>query len=295
MRSQAPIVGGPLHRRPDLPHTKRSSGLLTRCSARVFGKFLKRSGGRASPSTGGRLVYAVGDIHGRADLLSRLITAILADAPLQSGAPLGARPLLVFVGDYVDRGPGSRQVVDMLIALRDRGGVDVALLRGNHDDSLLRFLEEPAFGPTWLRMGGGATLAAYGVTPPAPRAPDEEWTAARDAFETALPATHLAFFEDLELTLIVGDYLFVHAGVRPGVPLEQQTPQDLMWIRGDFLDARNPSDKVVVYGHTPTADAYSDGARIGIDTGAYATGVLTAVRLHETAQNFMHSRSERGT
>lgn len=258
----------------------------------VLGRFLRRRGRPGEASTGGRLVYAVGDIHGRADLLSRLITTILADA---AGARGSERPLLVFVGDYVDRGPGSREVLDMLIALRDRGGVETAFLRGNHDDSLLRFLEEPGFGPVWQRMGGGATLTSYGVAPPPPRAPDADWEAARAAFEAALPAGHLAFLEATALTLTVGDYLFVHAGVRPGVPLERQTPQDLMWIRDEFLQAPRPSDKVVVYGHTPTSDAYSDGVRIGIDTGAYATGVLTALRLHETAQNFMHSRSERGT
>jgi serine/threonine protein phosphatase 1 len=183
----------------------------------------------------------------------------------------------------------------MLITLRDRSTLDMRLLRGNHDDSLLRFLGEPAFGPTWLRMGAAATLASYGVTPPSPRAGETEWTATRDAFAAALPDAHKVFFENLEPYVVIGDYLFVHAGVRPGVAPEQQSLQDLMWIREDFLDASRPAEQVVVHGHTPTAEPYSDADRIGIDTGAYATSVLTAVRLHETAQNFMHSRTERGT
>jgi serine/threonine protein phosphatase 1 len=220
-----------------------------------------------------------------------MITTLMADA----AALPTARPTLIFVGDYVDRGPGSREVVDMLIALRDRAGADVRLLRGNHDDSLLRFLEDPAFGPTWLRMGAAATLASYGITPPAPRAGETAWTAARDALSQALPAAHRTFFETLEPYAIVGDYLFVHAGVRPGVAADRQTLQDLMWIRDDFLQASHPSDRVVVHGHTPSADPYLGPERIGIDTGAYATSVLTAVRLHETAQNFMQCRTERGT
>ena len=255
----------------------------------MLGRLFKRREIRKPPSTGGPLVYAVGDIHGRADLLSRLITALLADA---AKTPALA-PTLVFVGDYVDRGPGSRQVVDMLITLRDHA--QVRLLRGNHDDSLLRFLDDAAFGPTWIRLGGAATLDSYGVPPPSPRAGESEWALARDAFARALPPGHKVFFEALEPYVLIGDYVFVHAGVRPGVPLAQQTLQDLMWIRDDFLGARRPADQVVVHGHTPAPDAYIGAERIGLDTGAYATGVLTAVRLHETAQNFIQSHAERGT
>lgn len=258
----------------------------------MLGRLFQRRRTRTAPTTGGPLVYAVGDIHGRADLLSRLLTAILADAANAAG---GREPALVFVGDYIDRGEGSRQVIDILVALQDRGGARTHMLRGNHDDALMRFLNEAPFGPTWLRLGGGATLASYGVAPPSPRDGPEAWEAARQAFAQALPDRHLAFFEALEPYVQIGDYVFAHAGVRPGTPLAQQTLHDLMWIRDDFLSVKRPAEQVVVHGHTPAADPYLGEGRIGLDTGAYATGVLTAVKLHETAQNIIQSRADRGT
>jgi serine/threonine protein phosphatase 1 len=245
----------------------------------VLGKLLQRRGPRPPPSTHGALVYAVGDIHGRADLLEPLLASVQADA-LQAGAA----PTIVFVGDYVDRGAGSRQVVDLVCALQDAGEATVHALRGNHDDCLVRFLHEPEFGPNWAKIGGTATLASYGVDPPAAMAPVEAWTEASAALNAALPQRHHTFFKGLQLHVRQGDYLFVHAGVRKGVGIEKQTPEDLMWIRDEFLDAEWPSEQVVVHGHTPADEAFVGEHRIGIDTGAYATGVLSAIKLQGTAR-----------
>lgn len=222
----------------------------------------------------------MGDVHGRADLLKPLVSAIFADALHLIGlGEFKGRPRLVFLGDYVDRGPASSKVIAQLIKLREVKGLDVCCLKGNHEEAMLAFLEEPDFGPTWATWGGGETLASYGVSPPALDADLETWRAASTAFAAALPPAHLDFLNGLALHALVGDYLFVHAGVRPGAPLEAQTADDLLWIREPFLSHAQPSPHVVVHGHTPADEAYLGARRIGVDTGAYMSGVLTAVRL----------------
>ena len=240
----------------------------------------------AAPTVGTRLVYAVGDIHGRADLLSHLITTIIEDADIL--AP-DATPALVFLGDYVDRGPESRSVLDQVIALADCGLFEIRALKGNHEDALFSFLESAGFGATWEDFGGRETLMSYGVTPPRIGAPIEEWEQTRAAFDAALPREHRAFLSGLEMMAVYGDYAFVHAGVRPGVSLEKQSERDLLWIRDDFLRAKGPFDKVIVHGHTPEPEPYLGRFRIGIDTGAYATGALTAVRLSGTEQTILQA------
>lgn len=230
-----------------------------------------------SPATpGGRLVYAVGDIHGRADLLRSLMGKISDDA---SRASPGAQPVLVFVGDYVDRGPGAKDVIDQVIALQLAGRFEVRSLKGNHEEFLLRFLQDAAVGASWSEYGGLQTLAAYGVAPPSRRTSSKEWELTRRALEAAIPPPHAKFLSGLESIAIYGDYAFVHAGVRPGVPLTDQREEDLLWIRDEFLQYSRAFDKVIVYGHTPGPAPVVGRHRIGIDTGAYATGVLTAVRL----------------
>ena len=229
-----------------------------------------------SASTDGRLIYAVGDIHGRLDLLDRLLGLILDDLGHRKLAP---PPMIVFVGDYVDRGPASRGVVQRLLALRASDTLEVRTLKGNHEQAMLQFLGDAARGPEWVSYGGGATLSSYGVPPPALDADDAAWEAARQAFAAAIPEAHLDFLWSLELSVAAGDYLFVHAGVRPDVPLDEQKESDLLWIRDDFLSAPGPFGKVVVHGHTPREEAFVGPCRIGLDTGASMTGVLTAVRL----------------
>lgn len=247
--------------------------------ASLFGG--KRKTQQTFPATRGRSLYAVGDIHGRDDLLARIIQHLRNELQTVHGAP---KPLLVFVGDYVDRGTGSRQVVDQILELVATDDFEVRPLLGNHDKMLLDFLETPAeIGPAWMNIGGGPTLASYGVAPPAEQSDEETWIRTRDAFAQALPAAHLGFFRGLARYRLEGDYLFVHAGVRPGLPLDEQTDHDLLWIRDTFLNSTRPSGYVVVHGHTPAPEVQASNLRIGIDTGAYATGVLSAIRVRDGA------------
>jgi serine/threonine protein phosphatase 1 len=240
---------------------------------RLFSKAVSKAA--AASDTGGSLIYAIGDIHGRLDLLNPLLDKILDDAATLGGG----RPVIIFVGDYVDRGPDSRGVIDRIIALAATPGLEVRTLKGNHEEQLLSFLDDPRSGPPWMEFGGAQTLLSYGIVPPKGRTDMEVWDEARLALAKALPPEHLQFLNGLELAITCGDYLFVHAGVRPGVPLNQQSERDLMWIREEFLAADRACDKVVVHGHTPEASPYVGRHRIGIDTGAYATATLTAVRL----------------
>ena len=220
----------------------------------------------------GVALYAIGDIHGRLDLLEPLLAEI--------GLRARARPrtIVVALGDYVDRGADSRGVVQRLLDLGAQPGLEARFLRGNHDQIMLDFLADPALGPYWSRVGGRETLFSYGVQPPATRKHMQEWRLARDAFAAALPESHLAFFRGLLPSFTSGDYFFAHAGAKPGAPLDAQTEQDLMWIRKPFLEDETPFERIVVHGHTPAEKPHADHRRVGLDTGAYITGVLTACR-----------------
>ncbi len=220
----------------------------------------------------GVALYAIGDIHGRADLLEPLLEAAKRDAAS------GKKTIVVGLGDYVDRGPDTPGVVDQLLDLVGRPGIETQFLRGNHDQLLLNFLDDHTLGPYWRRVGGRETLDAYGVEAPATRKYMDRWLEARDAFAANLPERHHAFFRDLNLTFTWGDYFFAHAGAQPGIPLEEQTAQDLMWIRQPFLEDDSCFERIVVHGHTPALDAHADHRRVGLDTGAYMTGMLSACR-----------------
>lgn len=256
----------------------------------MFSRLFGRKTPEAPPSAGGRLVYAVGDIHGRLDAFEPLLHAIAQDA--LASAPR-ERPMLVLLGDYVDRGPASAQVIDRILKLQSEPAFEVRALKGNHEEALLQFRDEPGFGQTWVEHGGSATLASYGVQPPATRTDPEAWETARLAFGKVLPPAHTHFYETLELMLTVGDYAFVHAGVRPGVPLERQVERDLLWIRAEFLQSTAKFEKIIVHGHTPMEEPQITGRRIGVDTGAYATGLLTAVRLDDSGHRILQGRAVR--
>lgn len=218
-------------------------------------------------------VYAIGDIHGRVDLLDELHRMIAADA-----ANARDERLIVYLGDYIDRGLHSREVVDRLIAGPPAGFAAVHLM-GNHEDMLLDFVETTEGGVNWLHNGGNTTLHSYGVALPANPREDEDLVQARLDFLEALPERHLAFYRGLRLTHVEGDYLFVHAGIRPGVPLEKQDPDDLIWIRNSFLNSTADHGYCVVHGHSISNEVDDRPNRIGIDTGAYATGQLTALAI----------------
>ena len=227
----------------------------------------------------GLRVYAVGDVHGRADLLGRLDARVGLDA----ADATEAERRIVYLGDYVDRGPDSRGVIELL-AGGPMPGFAAVHLKGNHEDFLLRFLKEPAVAALWLSNGGAATLQSYGIEP-AGRDPEELAAALR----ATLPTGHRRFLEGLALTHEAGDYFFAHAGVRPGVPLDAQDEEDLLWIREEFLHAATDFGKVVVHGHTPGREPDIAPNHIGIDTGAFATGRLTCLVLAGAGRKLLHT------
>ncbi len=229
----------------------------------------------------GRRVFAVGDIHGRRDLLEQMLSQIQEFAT--SATP--AANSLVLLGDYVDRGPHSKGVIDHILGL-DLPGWDKTYLRGNHDQAMLDFLSDANMYRAWRNFGAPETLLSYGVKPP--RFDNEaEFAKARDELAAACPREHLNFLSNLENMHEEGDYLFVHAGVRPGIPLDRQVQDDLLWIREDFLLSSRVLDKVIVHGHTPTEAPVRRTNRIGIDTGAHATGCLTTAVLEGQRCTFL--------
>ncbi|MGV3511286.1 MAG: metallophosphoesterase family protein [Novosphingobium sp.] len=219
----------------------------------------------------GRRVYAIGDIHGRIDLFEQLLERIEED----DAARGPAETQLILLGDLVDRGPDSRGVVERAMQLMASGRVRV--LAGNHEEMLLGSLEDTETLRHFLRHGGRETLFSYGLTGPEySRGKLEE---IQERALALIPHDHVAFMQSMENQIIVGDYLFVHAGIRPGVPLDQQTIADLRWIRREFLDHAEPHGHLVVHGHTITDEPVLRPNRIGIDTGAFASGKLTALGL----------------
>jgi serine/threonine protein phosphatase 1 len=228
----------------------------------------------------GKRIYAVGDIHGRADLLTALLARI--DDDLKAHPAKDA--LQVFVGDYIDRGPSSRQVIELLLKrVRQH---NVVVLKGNHEDCILRFLEDPSVLADWRRIGGLNTVLSYGITPTRWSDPRSEHEIAV-ALNNSLPDSHRSFLKGLALSFTCGDFFFAHAGVRPGVPINAQRELDLLWIRDEFLLYEEDFGKVVVHGHTPAAKPEIRSNRINIDTGAYATGNLTCLVLDDDGIRFL--------
>ena len=228
----------------------------------------------------GLRLYVIGDIHGRLDLLNETFARIDSDR----GTQPADKALHVFLGDYVDRGPRSREVLDALIARADR--YPVIYLKGNHESYFLNFLQDPSVFADWRHYGGLNTILSYGLTPPI--APDQRSNQELASnLNLALPEPHLQFLKKLELSFTCGDYFFVHAGVRPGIALSKQREEDLLWIRDEFLMHERPYEKIVVHGHTPVIEPDVQPNRINIDTGAYATGRLTCLVLDDDEKRFI--------
>ena len=245
---------------------------------------LSRDRSKASVPAGTR-VYAIGDSHGCADRLEALHDAIMEDsAQAETGAETGAgRRVVVYLGDYVDRGANSRALLDLLIE-RPLAGFESVHIMGNHDEFLANFLNGTGDLGLWLYNGGDATLRSYGVDPAtiygnAPQIHGE--------LLDRVPDRHIDFLNGLRPSHVEGDYLFVHAGIRPGVPLEDQDPKELRWIREPFLSWPDSHGKVVVHGHTPTREPAVRANRIGIDTGAVYGGPLTALVLEGAERRFL--------
>lgn len=263
----------------------------------MFGGLVRRfreAVGVADPmppaAPGGMRLYAIGDVHGRDDLLENLLRRIARDA---ASARDGLRNVLIFLGDYVDRGLQSKQVLDRLTSGLLGGdalaGFETIFLKGNHEAAMLEFLRDAKFGRTWKYYGGLETLHSYGVAELTLSDDPRDFERARDHFEAVLPGPHRHFLQTLSVSAELGGYFFVHAGVRPGVALSRQLEEDMLWIRDEFLESRASFGKVIVHGHTPREEATFRMNRIGIDTGAYMTGVLTALVLEGTSQRLIQT------
>ena len=217
-------------------------------------------------------IYAIGDIHGRLDLLNELLARIGSDIALRPTV----RPLYVFLGDYIDRGSASRETIDRLI---EHGKThESVFLKGNHELIAIKCLSDRGLFDQWLRLGGLETLVSYGV-PAETLANGKQIAELQSAFHSALPQAHFRFFRDLKNSFECGDFFFAHAGVRPNVELSRQKENDLLWIRGEFLSSNEDFGKIVVHGHTPTREIEVGPNRINIDTGAFATGRLSCLVL----------------
>lgn len=222
----------------------------------------------------GRRIYAIGDVHGRNDLLKALLRQILQDDHDRGEADTQ----IILLGDLVDRGPDSSGVIDTALALKD-WRPNTRFLAGNHEEVFLDAIHsgDPKILRFFIRIGGESTILSYPITRSEYLKLDMEQLTAR--LPELIPQQHIEFLEGFENQIVVGDYVFVHAGIRPGVPLDQQKIKDLRWIRDGFLDHRGDLEKVVIFGHTIYDEVEERGSRIGIDTGAYDSGKLTAIGL----------------
>jgi serine/threonine protein phosphatase 1 len=237
----------------------------------------------------GTRLYVVGDIHGCKVLLDQLLAGIVEDA----AGSAAARRVVVFLGDYIDRGPDARQVVDTLMAGPPASwpGFQWVCLKGNHEDAMLRFLADQPGGAAWLVNGGISTAESYLREEPGD---SFDWAGLRRHMSHALPETHRVFLSGLPLWHIEGDYCLVHAGLKPRIPLEAQSPADLLWIRDEFLASPVDHGRLVVHGHTPTWSPDVRPNRIGIDTAAFATGRLTALVAEGDEAFFLSTESSVG-
>lgn len=266
--------------------SRKGTGILFRrlfVKSQAVGEGEPRVRGEPPRLPRGVRVYVVGDIHGRLDLLRALEARILADIE-ESGRHL--ERFVVYLGDYVDRGFESRQVLDHLIG-RPLPDVHRVCLLGNHDAWLRAFVRGEPVGPAWLQHGGDATLVSYAVRLDLQQEESRRLAAAHAALAAKLPAAHLAFLDGLELAFSLGDYFFCHAGIRPGLPLERQVEADLIWIREPFLSWTGDAGKIVVHGHTVEPAPVVRTNRIGIDTGACWTGNLTCLVLEGQERRFL--------
>jgi len=236
-------------------------------------------------------IYAIADIHGCAHLLEQMFAVI--DADMANSRPY--RAIEVFLGDYIDRGPDSKGVIDFLIAAAERDERNL-FLAGNHDVGLLEFLAEPDPDGIFMRYGGRQTAKSYGVELEAWQSnflsrhatgSDSLLKAEHAALVAAIPRAHVEFLLSLSFSADFGDLFFCHAGIRPGVPLDRQDPQDLIWIRREFLDHPRLYDKVIVHGHTPVPEPVVTPNRVDVDTYAWHSGRLTALVVDGAAKQLL--------
>ncbi|RIJ29210.1 metallophosphoesterase family protein [Henriciella algicola] len=244
---------------------------------------------KAASTPPGKRAYAIGDIHGRLDLLEQLLARIEED--LSKRPPKQTH--LVFLGDLIDRGPQSKGVIELLIDYRP-ADLKCHFLMGNHEDALLRALKgERKQLREWLHHGGDTTAESYGVDIAYVQTLGEE--ALEHALLSAIPNSHIRFLSGFLDSVEFGDYLLVHAGIRPGLSIAEQSSTDMRWIRREFLDSEADHGKVIVHGHTVEDEITHRPNRIGLDTGAYKTGVLSAVRLEDEVVETIQVREKCAT
>ena len=231
-------------------------------------------------------VYAIGDIHGRIDLLQRIENRITQDA---QSVPADMHSIVVYLGDYIDRGPDSSAVIGHLMRRPPVAGEDI-FLKGNHEQSLLDFLDDPKrVAAQWFDFGGIATLMSYGIREASSKVQAERFDELRDELAAAIPQDQLAFLRSLKLSWEAGDYFFVHAGIDPRQPMDRQGPESMLWIREEFISASGPFSHRIVHGHTIVPEVEFLPHRIAVDTGAYATGRLSCVVLEGTAVRLLNT------
>ncbi|MCF6198685.1 MAG: serine/threonine protein phosphatase [Hyphomicrobiaceae bacterium] len=231
-------------------------------------------------------IYAIGDIHGCADHLETLLDQITKNDRLLDKVK---NKKLVFLGDYIDRGPASKKVLDTLLHDLPKD-YEAIFLKGNHELMLIEALENSQAAEFWLRNGGRETISSYNVELTTHRKPNASAKLIK-AFKKRLPAQHLKFFKELQLSFQFGDYFFVHAGIHPDRPLDKQQEQDMLWIRDRFLFSEKNFGKIIIHGHTPSKDVDEADNQIGIDTAAVYGGCLTALMLENGKRQYLHSKS----
>jgi serine/threonine protein phosphatase 1 len=225
-------------------------------------------------------IAAIGDIHGRLDLLQKL------ERRIEQAASPDRRLVIVYIGDYVDHAGDAKAVLDHLIVQSARTDREVVCLTGNHEEMFLSALESDSYLVKWLKYGGDATMKAYGISP---REATFNPAEGRAALVRAVPPEHVEFLRGLRPYYDAGEFFFVHAGLRPGKPFNEQRSMDMLWIREPFLSSMTNYGKVIVHGHTPTLEPDMRINRIGIDTGGYRTGVLSAVLISSTGVQLLNS------
>lgn len=249
-----------------------------------FLKTKKKEPEKPSAVPANTVVYAIGDIHGRFDLLKKLHNEIVADAKSYLA---NTKKIIVYIGDYIDRGVESFEVIEHFIN-EPLKNFDRVFIKGNHEDAMLKFMEDVNIGELWLAWGGYATVQSYGVSLNDEHGKRKSMANLQSALINAIPKEHLNFYHNLEISYVIGDYVFVHAGIKPGIDLGMQESHDMMTIREDFIYANYPcKNKTVVFGHTIFEEPFHISGKISIDTGAYATGKLTAVVLKDTSVKFI--------
>jgi len=231
----------------------------------------------------GNRLYVIGDIHGRIDLLQQIHNKIQQDAANYPGSKH-----LIYLGDYIDRGDHSKDVIDLLLE-QPLPGFEAIYLRGNHEQPMLDFLQAAEVGHSWFNYGGLATLVSYNVKYNKIPTRKNDFEDIQINLKERVPHAHINFLEKTEFSHTTGNYYFVHAGIKPKVALKYQLPEDQLWVREDFVSYNKPHEKIIVHGHTITDEPDLQTNRIGIDTGAYITGKLTCLVLENTTQRILQT------